>query len=362
MATLNHEIYCRRKALLHLSGVLAAIAVVALCHSTGCHRRAAPESSPYHPPADDRSAGAAAVRVRLQLNWFPEVEHGGYYTALLEGFFAQEGLDVQILPGSANTPVPQLVDSGRVELGVTNADQILLAADAGARLVALFAALQSSPRCVLVHQESPIHSWKDFRNVTLAVSSSATFLKYLTHYLPLDNVQIVAYSGNVAAFVANSHYAQQGYVFSEPFLAEKMGARPRVLMVSDLGYDPYTSVLVARESWLSEHPQLAERLIRACRRGWQEYLTNPQPTNRYILSVNPELPADVAEYGASAIRPLCLPEGLSADRLGTMTRARWEKLAQQMKEIGLLKNVDIQRVAWPPALRPDSPAGSASAD
>jgi NitT/TauT family transport system substrate-binding protein len=329
--------------------------------SAGCSPRAASDAGSQLPAARHRSPNTPTVALRLQLNWFPEVEHGGYYTALLEGYFAEEGIDLEILPGSAQTPVPQLVDTGRVELGVTNADQILLAAEAGARLVALFAAFQSSPRCVLVHEESAIRSWQDFRNVTLAVSSSATFVKYLTHRLPLENVQIVAYSGNVAAFVANPQYAQQGYVFSEPFVAEKLGARPRVLMVRDLGFDPYTSVLVARESWVSDHPQLAEKLVRACRRGWREYLSNPQPTNRYIVSINRELPADVLQYGAVAISSLCLPEGLSVEQLGTMTRARWEELAQQMNEIGLIKNVDIKRLVWPAALRADSPSATAPA-
>ena len=43
------------------------------------------------------------------------------------------------------------------------------------------------------------------------------------------------------------------------------------------------------------------------------------------------------EYGAKALRPLCLPEGMSADALGQMTAERWSTLAEQLVEIGALE-------------------------
>ena len=39
------------------------------------------------------------TKVTLQLNYFPEAEHGGFYTAQLEGYFAEEGIEVEIIPG-----------------------------------------------------------------------------------------------------------------------------------------------------------------------------------------------------------------------------------------------------------------------
>ena len=35
-------------------------------------------------------------KVTLALNWFPEAEHGGYYAALVNGHYEEEGLDVEI--------------------------------------------------------------------------------------------------------------------------------------------------------------------------------------------------------------------------------------------------------------------------
>ena len=45
-------------------------------------------------------------------------------------------------------------------------------------------------------------------------------------------------------------------------------------------------------------------------------------------------------FGADAIKKLCLPDPMGPDQLGHMNAPRWEQLAQQLREIGLLENPD----------------------
>ena len=117
---------------------------------SGCQRQ----------PGDDASAGPADSprRVTVLLNWFPEVEHGGFYAAEVHGYFAEEGLDVEIQPGGPGAPVIQQVASGRCDFAVANADQVLLGRDQGAPVVAVMAAMQDSPHCIMVHASSGIDS------------------------------------------------------------------------------------------------------------------------------------------------------------------------------------------------------------
>src|SRR5262245_45322175 len=87
------------------------------------------------------------TQVTLQLNWFPEVEHGGYYAALVHGYYREAGLNVKILPGGADTPVVQQVARRSVTFGIVNADNILFARAQQVPVVAVMAPLQISPRC-----------------------------------------------------------------------------------------------------------------------------------------------------------------------------------------------------------------------
>jgi len=267
-------------------------------------------------------------QVELLLNWYPEVEHGGYYAALVHGYFADEGLDVTIVPGGPNAPVFERVASGKQTFGIENADRILFARAADADVVGVFAPLQTSPRCIVVHEASGIQRLDQLINVTLAMSSAAPWAKYLQKRLPLEGVRIVPNPGNLSLFLRDEQFAQQGYVFSEPLVARKEGATPRALLVSEIGYNPYTSVLVGRGALLKDRPELARKIVRASVRGWKKYLEDPTETNRLIHEKNPEMSLEVLTEGLAEMRPLC--------GLGPMSLNRWSTLAEQLAEIEAL--------------------------
>jgi NitT/TauT family transport system substrate-binding protein len=270
--------------------------------------------------------------VALALNWYPEAEHGGFYAALVHGYYEQAGLRVTIVPGGPGAPVLQEVATRKVAFGVEAADRVLLGRAQGADVVAVMAPLQNSPRCIMVHKQSGIISFDQLQNLTLAISTAGPWALFLQKRLPLEGVQLVPYPGNVAEFLINDNYAQQAYVFSEPFVATKAGGDPHCLMVSDLGFNPYTSVLVTSNRLIQSDPELVERMVQATVRGWHKYLEDPATTNGYIHEQNPEMDLDILAYGADAIRPLCVDGTRPLDQLGTMTAERWQTLAEQMVE------------------------------
>src|SRR5262249_6397474 len=154
---------------------------------------------------------------------------------LVHGFYRDEGLDVKILRGGPNVPVIQQVARQQVTFGISNADGILLGRAEEAPVVAVLAPLQISPRCIIVHRTHRIETIAHLKNLHIAMTHGSAFAKYLQKKFPFDGVKIVPYSGNVAQFLLNENFAQQGYVFSEPFVAESKGGDPKVLMVSEVG-------------------------------------------------------------------------------------------------------------------------------
>ena len=270
--------------------------------------------------------------VSLVLNWYPEAEHGGYYSALVHGFYEEAGLKVTIIPGGPNAPVLQKVDRKSVSFGVTNADRVLLGRAQDANVVAVMSPLQTSPRCIMVHESSGIETLANLKDVTLAMNSGATWAQFLRKRLPLENVRIVD-GASVAKFLEDENYAQQGYIFSEPFVAKSKGGDPRSLLVSNLGFNPYTSVLIAHADTVSEQPETVRKMVTASIRGWQKYLESPDETNRYIHTQNPEMGLDILAFGAEAMKPLCVDDATPIEQLGKMTQARWQTLADQLVEV-----------------------------
>jgi len=314
---------------MHLLGLLLATVVM----GSGCQV----EEGPYR--GGPGAGGNPSTDVKLALNWFPEAEHGGFYAAKLNGYFAEEGLNVEIIPGGPGSPVIQQVARGSVEFGVATADQIPLGRAQGANVVATFAAIDQSPRCFLVHEESGIESLEELKNVTLAMNSGRAYSEYLKKHVPLENVRIVPYDGSIAAFLRDKNFAQQGYVFSEPFLAKQQGANVRVLPIREIGYNPYASLLFTSDKLKNEQPELVEKMSRACRKGWQAYLDKPLETNKHLQSLNPELTPGVLEFGVHAIVPLTTVD--KAD-FGQMQRKRWQTLVEQLVEIGLIEKDSVK--------------------
>jgi NitT/TauT family transport system substrate-binding protein len=307
------------------------------CATSGCGQGGSPtEKSPIE-VSPHNVAHSGDQNVELALNWFPEAEHGGYFAAVVHGYYQEAGLSVKILPGGPSAAVLQRVASGKVTFGIENADRVLLARAQDADAVALMAPLQKSPRAVMVHAASKFHRIEDLADVTLAVNSGATWVQYLKKKNLLGNVRFVPYSGNVAQFLINENYAQQAYVFSEPFVAEEKGVAVRCLLVADTGYNPYTSLLVTSGDTIRNRPELVRKFVAASARGWRKYLEQPDDTNRYIHDMNPEMGLEILAFGVKSLRPLCL-DGLSDPlALGRMTADRWKTLAGQLVEADALK-------------------------
>ena len=277
------------------------------------------------------------TRVKLALNWFPEAEHGGFYAAHIHGYYAARNLEVEILGGGPDAPVIQRISTGAVEFGVTNADDVLYARAQQAPVVALMAPYQINPRCIMVHESSGIERIDQISNITLAMSQRPAFSHYLRWKYPLEGVNIVPYPGNVSQFLANPNFAQQGYVFSEPFVARQQGGNPRALLVSDIGFNPYASVVIATEETIAERTDIVRAVVEASIEGWEHYLRDGQETNQYINSLNPEMGLDILAYGVEESAALVLDPIANEKGLGYMSSARWNELHKQMAEAGLIE-------------------------
>lgn len=318
------------------SGLARLLLLAGLCCAPAGCRPAGTSATTQDGPASSNTVAQKPEEVELALNWFPEAEHGGYFAALVHGYYKEAGLSVKILPGGASSAVPQRVASRRVTFGIENADRVLLARAQEADVVALMAPLQKSPRAIMVHAASKFQKIDELADVTLAVNSGATWVAWLKNKNLLKNVRMVPYSGNVAQFLVNENYAQQAYVFSEPFVAEKKGAAVRCLLVAETGYNPYTSQLIASGEIIKNRPETVRKFVAASVRGWQTYLEKPEETNRYIHEINPEMGLDILAFGVKALRPLCVDGLHGPDQLGQMSASRWKSMAEQLIEADVL--------------------------
>jgi len=281
--------------------------------------------------------------VRLQADWYPQPEQGGYFAAVAEGLYKKEGLDVSILPLGQYTSGLQVVASGGADFGLGASDQILEAVSNGLPLVAIGATMQHDPQAVMVHSNSPIHTFTDLESHTVAAQPGATWFRYIVSKYHLKNVRETPATHSVANFLADPEYVQQIFITSEPYFVSKAGGTFRTILISGAGYDPYR-VFFTRRDFLEQHPDIVAKFTRTTVQGWAEYLRNPGPANALILKLNPAQNPAQMQYTLQALKDggfiTGVPGAASDDpraQIGKMTAERWAANNDQLTALGVVR-------------------------
>jgi NitT/TauT family transport system substrate-binding protein len=279
------------------------------------------------------------AKVTLQADWYPQPEHGGFYTALAKGYYKEEGLDVTIRPGSPYLPPYQQVAAGAAQFGMGAADRTLESVAAGQPLVAVAATMQHDPQGIMVRKDSPVKSFADLSGRTISVQPGSTWFRYLVERYKLKNIQEVPAMMSVANFIANPDYIQQAFATSEPFFAKQAGVETRVLLVSDAGFKPYR-VMFTTQDFLRQHPDVVTKFVRASIRGWHEYLKDPTAAHSAVEKLNPALTPEWVQFSWQALRDGHFVEGddRTGAQLGQMETERWDTLYKQLIELKVIEN------------------------
>jgi NitT/TauT family transport system substrate-binding protein len=278
------------------------------------------------------AACGKSAKIKLALDWKPEPEFGGFYAAP----YAQHGLDVEILPGGAGTPTVQMVGAGSVDFGIVSGDEVVLARSHGNDVVALFAVFQNNPAGIMAHASRNLTSIGDvLKEGTLAIQSGLPFARLLERKYGFSHVKVVpSPGGDITPFLNDEKFAQQCYLTSEPVTARRKGVAVKVFAVSEIGYNPYATVLATSGEALRKNPDTAKAMVAAVREGWRAYLDNPKSANEQMNRLNPTMDAETFAEVAEVQMPLIETEPTRRDGLGTMSRERWETLIAQLKDLG----------------------------
>jgi NitT/TauT family transport system substrate-binding protein len=289
------------------------------------------------PKADD-----GLFPIVVQLDWVAEPEHGGLYQALAKGFFAEEGLRVELIQGGANAFVQQKVATGQAHFGQADSTNTLLAIAEGLPIVNVAAVFQQDPSVLMLHASNPISSFEELNGQTIMARPEWAFLPFLRNKYGID-FQLVPQSFGLGQFIRDPSFIQQGFYIAEPFFLLAEGVTPKFLYAWDAGFDSYT-VLIGNRPFLEKHPEQARAFIRAFVRGYLDYLEgDPAPAHQTMLQINPKVTPEFLEFSRRMIIDERLASGPTGDRemVGKLEVERFGIQVQQLEELGILKSGSV---------------------
>lgn len=240
----------------------------------------------------EEPVSADGVAMRTALSWIKNVEYAGFWVALHEGYYAEEGIRPVLLQGGPNAPIPTVaVAAGDAVLGIdSDLRRFVDAVLNGNDLVMIGAQFQRSPAAVLSLPDRPVRQPADLLG--------CRFLGQQGTELNIESVLAIAglpsdYRFIPAGYSPEPLLAGQGdayacFVPNQPItLQMKYGMQPErdyvVTTWSELGLPGYANLLFCQRSYLDAHFDQVVGFLRGTIQGWERNRQDPELAARLAV-------------------------------------------------------------------------------
>ena len=328
----------------YITKVKWLFSLTALISLIGCQTPAAPTPTIIPQPSNT----PAPEKITVLLDWFPNTNHTGLYVALENGYFAEQGLDVEIIePGEGvNT---QVVAAGKAEFAVSSQESVTQARVAGIPVVSIAAIIQHNTSAFASLEESNITSVKDFEGKRYGGWGSPIEDAVLTaamkdvgaDFSKVDNITI----GTTDFFTSIGRESDFQWIFYawDGVEAERRGITLNTIMLKDLDpvLDYYTPVLMTSEDAITNNPEMIRKFMAATAQGYSFAIANPNEAASILLKHAPELNAELVKLSQDWLSPQYQAD---ASQWGIQKADIWEGYATWLHERELIETMlDVEK-------------------
>ena len=258
----------------------------------------------------------ARMPLSMQAAWINDAEFSGYYVAMDEAWYAEEGLDLHYLPGGPDVVPEHSLISGLADLALTSPDttvKAIVEERAPFRIIA--AQYQKNPLGIVSLASNPIDSIEALVGKTLAVPPvnvvSVEAVLVLNGIDPAT-VKIVPYGYDPSPLLAGEIDASLDFVTNVPYTIGLRGGTPVSLLLYDAGYTIFNDTVVVTERTLATRRAELVAWLRASRRGWKENFADtavwpPKWADTWFADNGRGIDNEI--YFNAAQRPLMMADG-----------------------------------------------------
>jgi putative hydroxymethylpyrimidine transport system substrate-binding protein len=274
----------------------------------------------------------APQRATLVLDFQPNAVHSGIYASLREGFYRDEGVDLNVQQPSASTDAPKLLEAGRAQFAILDIHDLAIARERGFDLVGVMPIVQRPLAAVIAGDRDAVYRPRDLEGRTVGVTGLPSDDAVLDSVVAADGgdpaqVDRVTIGFNaVAALAAGRVDAATAFWNAEGVTLQREGIKTRTFRVDDYGAPRYPElVLVTTESTLKNDFGLVGAVFTATTRGYVLAVDHADQALEDLLAADPSLDRDdqLAELNALAAADAFSPPG-AFDFTALHQWSRWE--------------------------------------
>jgi len=237
--------------------------------------------------ADDAGSGSGGelTPVTLQLQWLPQAQFAGYYAAVDQGFFEEEGLEVEIIPSGGDIVPQDALVNGDVDYAVAWVPKVLGSIEQGANVTNIAQIFQRSGTLQVAWADSGIASVADFEGKRIGSwgfgNEWEIFAAMAAEGLDASSVEIITQSFDMNGFLAGDIDAAQAMTYNEwAQLLETVDPDTGELYTEDdfhvIAYEDTEGAMLQDALWADterlesdeEYAETTVKFLRAVIKGW----------------------------------------------------------------------------------------------
>jgi len=320
---------------------LTGLTTVALLVLAGCADKGS--------GAPSQGSSAGTKKVSLMLNWVPYGEHAPFYYGIKKGFYKDEGLELEIKPGTGSGTTIQQVAQNQVTFGWADTPPLLKGVGTGMKVKSLGVFLQKGPSSIESLADKNISKPADLKGKTVGGTPGdalyAVFPAWLkANNLGKDDVRVVNVdaAGKIAALAEGKVDAIMGFFHDQaPTVEAKTGKKVNALLYADSGLNMLGTGIVVNEATLSGDKDTAAKFVRATQKSWAEAGKDIPGAVAAMAELAENEPAQEV---LTKQLTLCLP--LLQGTPGVNDEAKWKETIDLMTQYGDLKNAGAPSTYW----------------
>ncbi|HZZ58913.1 MAG TPA: ABC transporter substrate-binding protein [Opitutaceae bacterium] len=242
-------------------------------------------------PARLRAEGPPPLgRIAYQLSWIKNFQYAGCYLAQERGYYARNGLGVDLVAGGPTINADPIVASGRALVGQSSPDFIANAVSKGARLRGIGADYQQTVFCIISMARQALRVPGDLIGRRIGIQTNNLVIWHA--FLRLNGIDpgrivTVPVQYDLTPLVAGEVDGFFGYLNDDAVHLRTSGHEIHCLKFSDFGYRMFTATYSVPEAALRDPRQRAQLVafVRGEALGWRDAIEHPRLAARLTTDV-----------------------------------------------------------------------------
>ncbi|QDY68331.1 ABC transporter substrate-binding protein [Qingshengfaniella alkalisoli] len=265
---------------------------------------------------------SAQDEMSVILDWFINPDHGPIIVAQEQGYFAEEGLDVEVIAPADPADPPKMVAAGRADLGVSYQPELHLQTAEGLPLKRVGTLIATPLNCLLVLEDGPIEQISDLKGRKIGFSVAGVEEALLSHLLSenglsTEDVEYVNVNWSLSpSLMAGQVDAVIGaYRNFELNQMEIEGVPGRCFYIEEQGIPPYDELIYIANPDTMDADKI-ERFLRATEKATQFIVNHPDEAWDIFSGTAKELQDELNEKAWADTWPrfALTPRGLDSGR------------------------------------------------